>query len=76
MCNKSIIWSRGDNKGNMKKRKYSKMGYGIYFKIAWYADFDIFEVNFITYFAVITLFSSNFQHLCLRTKADFFFVEF
>jgi hypothetical protein len=25
----------------MKKGKYSKMGYGIYFKIAWYADLDM-----------------------------------
>jgi hypothetical protein len=46
------------------------MGYGIYFKIAWHADLDMlnmfaviylpcnFEVNFIIYFAVITLFSA------------------
>jgi hypothetical protein len=28
----------------MKKRKYSKMGYGIYFKIAWYADLDMLNM--------------------------------
>jgi hypothetical protein len=29
----------------MKKGKYSKMGYGIYFKIAWYADLDMLNIR-------------------------------
>jgi hypothetical protein len=28
----------------MKKGKYSKMGYGIYFKIVWYADLDMLNM--------------------------------
>jgi hypothetical protein len=28
----------------MKKGKYSKMGYGIYFKFAWYADLDMLNM--------------------------------
>jgi hypothetical protein len=28
----------------MKKGKYSKMGYGIYFKIAWHADLDMLNM--------------------------------
>jgi hypothetical protein len=29
----------------MKKGKYSKMGYGIYFKIAWHADLDMLNMR-------------------------------
>jgi hypothetical protein len=47
-------WKKGNN---------SKMGYGINFKIAVKIYLPCnFEVNSITYFGVITLFSSNFQH--------------